>query len=98
MDGKLVSPNFPLTFFNCYFEGIGTMKVYYEQVMEGEDTRRVFVDGEYYTRLILEVDGSIYAETKHPDINLGELFVDTFIRDAEGFYKRNGIEVEVTIP
>ena len=74
------------------------MKVYYEQVMEGEYTRRVFVDGEYYTRLILEMDGSIYAEIEHPNINLGKLFVDTFMGDSRGFYKRNGIEVEITIP
>ena len=70
------------------------MKILYEAPTTDADQRKVFVDGVYFTRLVLTEHRTIYVITEHPRVNLAGLF-KLLERDGIGF--NSGLNLKVTI-
>ena len=68
----------------------------YEPVLKDEDSRRVIVDGEYFTDLRREADGAMFTDIQHPYVNLTKLFVGVS-KGPVNFYSSFGVAITIEV-
>lgn len=62
--------------------------------MSDYGVRKVYVDGEQYTNLKLESDGSMFTDVQHPYVNLAKLF-EGAVKGDVNFHSSFGVEIEI---